>query len=217
MKRFVIFDLDGTLMDTIADLEYAMNEMLRTLGYPEITAEDVRHYIGNGAREFVRLSVAHATSDERKIDECLAVYRKIYDRESTRRSRVFEGMIPMLDSLKERGAKLAVLSNKPDFATQSVIPAFFGDRFDVVMGQRDGIPVKPDPAGVFEVMRQLGARPEETAFVGDGETDCLTAKAAGLFHVGVLWGYRSREELASFGATRFAETPAELGRILLEA
>lgn len=179
MKKFAIFDLDGTLMDTIEDLNFAMNEMLREMKYPEITREQVRAYIGNGAREFVRLSVAHSTSDEATVDECLRIYRRIYDRESTKRSKVFAGILPALDDLKSKGVRLAVLSNKPDFATNAVISEYFGNRFEVVMGQREGIPVKPDPAGVRLVLESLGALPEETVFIGDGETDFLTAKRRG--------------------------------------
>ena len=216
MKKFAIFDLDGTLMDTIEDLFYAMNAMLREMQYPEITREQVRAFIGNGAREFVRLSVAHATSDEVKVDECLRVYRRIYDAESTKRSEVFAGILPALDDLKTEGVRLAVLSNKPDSATNAVISEYFGNRFEVVMGQREGIPVKPDPAGVRLVLEMLGALPEESVFVGDGETDCLTAKAAGLSHIAVLWGYRTREELSAYGAEVFAETPAEMERLILK-
>ena len=216
MKKFAIFDLDGTLMDTIEDLNFAMNEMLREMKYPEITREQVRAYIGNGAREFVRLSVAHSTSDEATVDECLRIYRRIYDRESTKRSKVFAGILPALDDLKSKGVRLAVLSNKPDFATNAVISEYFGNRFEVVMGQREGIPVKPDPAGVRLVLESLGALPEETVFIGDGETDFLTAKAAGLSHIAVLWGYRTREELSAHGAEVFAETPAEMERLILK-
>lgn len=215
MKKFAIFDLDGTLMDTIEDLHFAMNAMLREMGFAEITRADVRRYIGNGAREFVRLSVGKPLSEE-KLDECLAVYRRIYDAESTRRSRVFPGVLAALDGLKERGVRLAVLSNKPDFATCAVTAEFFGGRFEAVMGQREGIPVKPDPAGALCIMAQLGAKPSETVFVGDGETDFLTAKAAGLAHIGVLWGYRTRAELEAYGAEVFAGTPAEMEALILK-
>ena len=215
--RAAVFDLDGTLMDTIEDLYAAMNEALRACGYPAITRRQVRAYIGCGAYEFVRLAVRGSTADPAEIAACLATYRDIYDRESTKRSAPFAGIVAALDELRGAGVKLAVLSNKPDVATRAVIRNYFGDRFDVVRGQREGYQPKPDPRAVLEVLAELNVTPADAVMIGDGEPDCQTAQRAGMAHIGVLWGYRSREELEAAGARNFAATPGQLVEMLLAA
>ena len=216
MKKFAIFDLDGTLLDTIDDLFLAINEMLVTCGYPEISREKIRTCIGHGARVFVQKAIEPIPADDAEADRCLEIYRQIYDRDGTSHARVFAGMKEALAELKARGVRLAVYSNKPDFATRHAIAQYFGDTFEIVYGAREGIPVKPDPAGALAILDEWGADPADAAFVGDGDTDFLTAKAAGMKPVSVLWGYRTREELSACGATVFAETPEQMKNFILE-
>ena len=217
MIRAAVFDLDGTLIDTIDDLTASMNRALNQCGYPEITRDQVRAYIGCGAYEFVRLAIASSTDDPDRIAACLATYRGMYDRDPVRLSKPFAGIREALADLKRAGIRLGVLSNKPDVATQAVIGRFFGPGcFDAVRGQREGFLPKPDPAAFLELLRELGVSPEEAVMIGDGEPDVLTAKNAGTRQIGVLWGYRNREELAAAGATVFAESPAAIKEILLE-
>ena len=217
MIRAAVFDLDGTLMDTIEDLYQSMNQALTSLGYPAISRAQVREYIGCGAYEFVRRAVESSTDDPDKIRECLSTYRAIYDANSVRASKPFAGVCELLDDLRAAGIRLAVLSNKPDFATQAVIGRFFGGKFDAVRGQREGYDPKPDPRAVLELLGELGISPAESVMIGDGEPDFETAKNAGMQHIGVLWGYRSEEELRRVGAEVFAASPRAVREYLLGA
>ncbi len=208
----VIFDLDGTLLDTIEDLQVSMNQVLRREGYPERNREQVRRGIGNGAREFMRASLPEDVHlSEEELDRLLAVYSEVYGRSGFPRTRPFPGILKLLDQLEESGIRRAVLSNKSHANTQSVIEKYFGrERFEVVMGKRAEFAPKPDPASLNAVIAQLNVPRESVLFTGDGDADYLLTVNAGIAYAGALWGYRTEEELRALGAENFCRTPEEL-------
>lgn len=214
MYKAVIFDLDGTLFDTLPDIRLVLNATLKKYGLKELRREQILRCIGNGARELVRLAIGK--EQEYRLEEILADYRRAYAANDGALSRFFEGEEEALSAIKAAGIKLAVLTNKPHevaLKTNEVYFAKFG--FDCVLGDRDGLPLKPAPDGVFKIMKELGVSAGECLFVGDGETDVLTAKNAGINCVSVLWGYRTKEQLQSVGATSFADSFERLQRIII--
>ena len=204
MLKAVIFDLDGTVLDTLPDLNACMNEALAQFGCPAITLEQTRRYVGNGGL----LYATRALPPERRAEAehfYKDIYCPVHFRCKNERTRPFAGEGECLAALRAAGIRLAVVTNKSQRAADELGATLlkpFG--FSVIFGNREGIPVKPDPASAHMVLRQLGVEPQEAAFVGDGETDVLTAKNAGMAQVSVLWGYRGREELAAAGAKVFA-------------
>lgn len=215
MLKAVIFDLDGTVLDTLPDLNACMNEALRKFGCPEITLEQTRRYVGNGGLMFA----SRALPEERR-GEAEYFYKNVYCPVhfacKNERTKLFPGEAECLTALKEAGMRLAIVTNKSQRAADELNATIlkpFG--FSVIFGNRDGIPVKPDPASTLMTLREIGVPPEDAAFVGDGETDVQTAKNAGLFQVSVLWGYRPKSELVAAGAQRFASDFSELKKILL--
>lgn len=213
MVKGAIFDLDGTLVHSLPDLRDCMNAMLRKFGYPEITEAETMRNIGRGAREFVLQSLpAEARGRE---EECRRAYAEIYAASGSPKTALFPGIPELLTRLSSAGVKLAVVSNKPQRNTEQVYEKYLSAyAFDYVTGHRPGTEIKPDPASTFACLAALGLEPGETAFIGDGETDAQAALRSGTLGISVLWGYRTREELAAAGATRFARTPAELFDIL---
>ena len=213
--KTVIFDLDGTLLDTVDDLKDSINAMLTQFGYPTLTKEQVKRTIGSGAKRLVADSLPEKVSEER-LDECLAVYSRIYYSSGSPKTKLFGGMGEVLTELKARGYKLAVLSNKPQKSTDQVCGKYLnGFAFDMIVGQSESVKCKPDPAGTLYIMRTLGAKKEETFLVGDGETDVLTAIKAGVNGIGALWGNRTKSDLAAAGCKTFVSSPYELLKILL--
>lgn len=213
-----IFDLDGTLCDTIGDLQTSMNEMLRTVGLPEVSRDTVISSINNGAREFVRGCLPKEVQhDEDKLDRCLSVYRECYSRHYLETTYAYAGMPELVADLRAAGFRLGVLSNKQDVMVKKIIYKLFGDdAFDdyAVWGQAF-LPHKPDPAAAYYVAGVLHVKPDETAFIGDSHIDIGTALNAGMFPVGVSWGYRPAELLVETGAKAICNTPDELGKLLL--
>ena len=208
-KRLVIFDLDGTLTDTSLDICDSVNLTMKKFGYPEITTEEARRFVGNGAKKLVERSLKGKPCEN--FAEVLAFYNRTYNFCGSPRTYVYPGMKDLVSSLKEKGYLVAVISNKPQDGTTEVIGKFFGEGFfDYVFGQREGIPVKPDRACVDFVLRELSVRTEEAIFVGDSDVDALTAINAGVDGIAVLWGFRPKQVLLDLGVTRFAETTEEL-------
>ncbi len=215
--RAVIFDLDGTLLDTIEDLAAAMNAALAANGLPpriEITAH--MRMVGDGVVKYVlRAMPAARRGDEAMAGRVTADYRAAYAAGWRDRTRPYEGVEAMLDELRRRGVRSAVLSNKPDDTTRATVEAFLGlDRFDAVRGARDGVPLKPDPAAALAMAEQMRLAPAECAYVGDTATDMTTAKAAGMYAIGAVWGFRDAAELRSAGANVLAQAPADVARLV---
>jgi len=192
----VVFDLDGTLLDTLDDLAAAVNDALSRNGYPPCSREEVRHLIGNGIASTIRRAVPQGTSDER-CKAVLSDFKAYYLMNLNVHTRPFTGIPDLLDALSTAGVRVAVNSNKVDSAVQALCDAHFGPQVALALGERNGIPKKPSPEGVERIMEQLGAAPAETLYVGDGEADILTARNAQIDCAWVSWGYRSAQELES--------------------
>ncbi len=210
-KKAIIFDLDGTLLNTYEDLANAVNYALSENGLPTHPAEKYKIFAGNGTD----MMITRALPEDKRNDDILSKVRKLYfeyyNAHSGECTRPYDGIVEMLSELKQRGFKLAVVSNKIDFMTRAVVKEYFGDAmFDFVTGQRDGIIPKPDPSMVYKVMEQFGVTCDECIFVGDSGVDAETGKNAGIFTVGVLWGFRDKKELLECGASTVIQSAEEL-------
>lgn len=214
MYKLIIFDLDGTLLDSLPDILSVLNTTLKKFSLLEVSYGQARGFIGNGARELVRLAIGEENID--KLDEILSHYKKAYAESDNSAARLYGGEEAALIKLKSAGIKLAVLTNKPQPAALNNAARFFGGfGIDAVQGQEEGVPLKPDPRGALALAAKFGVKAEDCVIVGDGETDVMTAKNAGMDCISVLWGYRDKEQLGEAGATRFASDFAELSEILL--
>ncbi len=202
MIKSVVFDLDGTLLNTINTIEYYCNTALEKYGFNPVPVDKYKHFVGDGAKLLIERAMSYTrewTDDE--FEKVFALYNELYDADTLYLTAPYNGIVDMLKSLKEQGYKTAVLSNKPHFATVDVVNKIFGDGiFDIVRGGMDGVPLKPDPTAVFEIMKELNVSKEEVVFVGDTKVDIATGKNAGLFAIGVLWGFRDEAELTAAGA-----------------
>lgn len=209
MKTTIIFDLDGTLLNTLGDLRAAANTALRLRGLPPRSMEEIRRFVGNGVRNLMRRCLPAGSSDE-EIDAALADFKHYYADHLCDTTVPYDGIPELLSILRKRGMKVAVLSNKLDSASQELIRRYFRGKVDVVFGEHEGVPRKPDPTSCRMVMEQLGVRPAEVLYVGDSGVDMQTARNAGLTAVGVTWGFRSREELIESGADMLADLPIQI-------
>lgn len=205
----VIFDLDGTLLDSLEDLTDSVNYALRICGYPERTIEEVRRFVGNGVRVLLNLAVPEGTSEIDTVN-CLEIYRGYYSDHMQNKTQPYNGIDTLLKTLKEKDFKLAVVSNKYDSAVKALCRDFFGELIPVAIGESRGIAKKPAPDSVFTAMEQLGSSKEETLYVGDSEVDVHTARNAGLTCIGVTWGFRNRDILSAEGADVVIDKPEEL-------
>jgi len=210
--RAVLFDLDGTLLDTLEDLADAGNAALKACGYPTHSVTAYRMLVGAGVRKlFERALPAEAATQPAEIDRCAAVFRDVYGRSWHIHSRPYDGIPEMLAALTARGIAMAVLSNKPDEFTQACVREFFPEvPFDLVLGEKAGIPPKPDPSGARHIVATLGIPAAEFLYLGDTAIDMETARLAGMCPVGALWGFRSQEELVGAGAQFLIARPIEL-------
>ncbi len=210
MEKVIIFDLDGTLLDTIKDIADNVNLTLERFGYPTLTEKEIMTYIGNGARNLMRRSVKVELSHN-AFEEVFKYYDALYSSSKSEKTCIFDGLHEVLIVLKNKGYKLAILSNKQQTATDNVYEKYLKDfAFDMVVGQRDGVPIKPDPTEVNRILKTFNVLPENAYFVGDGDADAMTAINAGINGISVLWGYRERAQLESVGAKVFAKTPRDL-------
>lgn len=213
MKHAVIFDLDGTLLNTLGDLRAATNHALEVRGLPPHSMEEIRQFIGNGIRLLICRAMPEGTP-EAEIDAALDDFKAYYAAHIHDRTVPYDGIPQLLTALRKRGVKVAVLSNKIDSASQQLIEYFFPGKTDVVFGEHVGVPRKPDPTSCRMVMQQLGVQPEQVLYVGDSGTDMQTAKNAGLYAVGVTWGFRSKEVLLEYGADVLVHRPEQILQIL---
>ncbi len=214
MYKAVIFDLDGTLLNTIDDLAAAANHALLQAGLPTHTTAEIMSYVGNGIPLLIRRMVPQPPLEE-DIRRAAGFFDPYYAAHKQDVTAPYPGVIAMLDAAAAQGVKLAVLSNKKHAMTVPIIRHYFGDRFTVVQGLEEGMPAKPDPTGVERVLAALGCAADEVLYVGDSDTDMLTARAAGLKACGVLWGFRSRENLLEGGAQVLCADVAQLERLIL--
>lgn len=209
--RAAVFDLDGTLLDTCADLAASVNRVLAGFGLPTHPAEDYRAFIGNGARMLVTRALGTTAATPALVDDCLAAFRSDYALHWADATAPFPGIVDMLARLQEKNIPAAVLTNKPHEAALACVARFFPDfRFAMIAGEIPGRPPKPDPAGAMEVAKVLGVDPAEVLYVGDMTVDMTLAKRAGFVAAAALWGYQSREQLEEAGAEIFLEAPGEI-------
>ncbi len=209
----VLFDLDGTLLDTLGDLTAAMNRTLTRHGLPERTRQQMRAALGNGARRLMELSVP-AGMDGALFETLLAEYNADYAAHCRIETAPYPGVDALLRQLHTQGRKLAIVSNKPDEAVRALRAEFFADTVPIAVGEKQGIRRKPAPDTLLTAMAQLGAERTSTVYVGDSEVDIATARAAGLPCISVLWGFRDRDLLEQAGAQQFAANTGELARLL---
>ena len=210
MYNTFIFDLDGTLLNTLDDLAASVNYALRTHGMPERTLDEVRSFVGNGVRLLMERAIPEG-ADNPRFEDTFATFRAYYMEHSLDKTRPYEGIPEMIHTLKQRGCRLAVVSNKFYAATQELIRHFLPE-ITVAIGEHEseGIRKKPAPDTVFEALRQLGVGKEKAVYVGDSDVDLQTAHNSGLPCISVLWGFRNRDFLLAHGATTFISRPEEL-------
>lgn len=204
-----IFDLDGTLLNTLNDLAASTNYALRSSDMPERTIEEVRMFVGNGVKKLMERAIPNGLSNPR-FEETYAIFRKHYLEHSLDTTKPYDGIPEVLAELKRRGKKLAIVSNKFYAATQELAKHFFPETVSVAIGERENIRKKPAPDTVLEAMRQLGVGKEGTVYIGDSDVDIDTARNTGVPCISVLWGFRDREFLIEHGATHLIGRPDEL-------
>ncbi len=215
MEKAVIFDLDGTIIHSLPDIAENINIMLKEFGYPQLSDKEIMKNIGNGARRLVKDCI-NVQISESELDERLAFYNEIYTASPSAKTRVFDGVAELLFALKEKGYKLCILTNKPQETTDTVVREHLQKfNFDMVVGSGNGVKCKPDKTATLNILKELGVAPENAFFVGDGETDVLTAVNSNVKGIAVLWGYRDKEQLESAGAKVFAQTPSQVLNFIL--
>lgn len=209
MYKLIVFDLDGTLLDTLDDLTSAVNYALQSYDLPARTVDEVRAFVGNGAKNLIHRAVGDNYGQEHEI---LSTFRAYYQENNAVQTHAYEGVLPMLQQIKAQGVQMAILSNKPDGATKALGETYFSGLFDCVLGENeaDGIRKKPAPDALFALMERFGVQKSETLYIGDSEVDIETACNAGVACLSVLWGFRDKALLTAKGATRFVEKPEDI-------
>lgn len=211
-----IFDLDGTILDTIDDLKESMNRALAKYGFPQLSRDTAMAYTGNGMRRYGEQAVPEGTPDE-EMEKVLEEFKADYKVHCEDHTRPYAGIPELLQMLRDAGMKTAVISNKGDFAVQILVKKYYPGLFDFAVGEKEGIVRrKPAPDAVNAVLEKLNVERERAVYIGDSEVDVQTAQNADMDSIAVLWGFRSRETLIRAGAEVFAETPEQAAKLLLE-
>lgn len=211
MTRGVLFDLDGTLLDTLEDIGGSVNRVLARRHLPVHPIAAYRDFVGDGARVLIQRALPEGRRDEATVRDGLTEYREVYARHWNESTRPYDGIPDLLDALSERALKLGILSNKPHDMTRRCVAHYLARwSFAAVLGQREEVARKPDPSGALEAARLMGLHPADILYVGDTATDMETAAAAGMFSVGVTWGFRPEAELRAHGARAVAHHPSEI-------
>lgn len=216
--RAVLYDMDGTVLDTLEDLKNAVNAALAAFGRPALTLEQVRAYVGNGSRRLIELALGSDAATE-EVDRMLAWYKPWYDAHCRILTRPYPGILSLMERLRAAGVRQAIVSNKPDSAVRALAADFFPGLAELAVGEREseGIRRKPWPDMLDAVRGQMGLERADCLYVGDSEVDLLTAANAGLRCVSVTWGFRSREQLLAAGAGTLIDTPEALAELVLNA
>ena len=215
MYQTVIFDLNGTLLDTIQDLADAGNWVCRRNGWPEHSVAAFKKMVGGGIPNLVRQFSPEDSRSSLLLMNTISQFNAYYGAHNLDKTRPYDGIPELLARLKEQGITMAVYSNKADAFSREIVEHFFPGTFQLVRGHVKGMPVKPDPAGIHSILQELSAEADRTVFVGDSNVDVYTGHNGGLSVCGVTWGFRGRQELQSAGADRLADTPEELEQYLL--
>lgn len=211
----VIFDLDGTLLNTLEDLTDAVNASLTASGYPVRTIEEVRRFVGNGIGKLIRRAVPEGTTDE-DFEKVFAAFKEYYGIHCNDKTRPYPGVPELLERLKDEGYRLAIVSNKADFAVKELRDIYFAGTVEVAIGEREGIRRKPAPDTVEQALRELGSDSGRAVYVGDSDVDIETARNAGMPCISVTWGFREEAFLRECGGQNFAANAAEVARWILE-
>ena len=214
MYQFAIFDLDGTLLNTLQDLADSTNHALTVYGYPKRTTEEGRCFVGNGIRKLMERSVPQGTT-ETEIDRVHAEFTSYYKEHCADKTKPYDGILDLLHTLRKNGVKTAVVSNKADYAVKELCIRYFDGLLDAAVGEREGIRRKPFPDSVNEVLKNLGADRKYAVYIGDSDVDVATAKNAGMDEIAVTWGFRDADFLKENGAAVFADRPEELADLIL--
>lgn len=214
MINTIVFDLDGTLLNTLEDLKDSVNFALERQGFPLRNLSEIRSFVGNGIRLLMERAVPENIPAE-TFEICFKDFCDYYKIHMEDKTAPYDGINDMLTNIKKAGFKTAIVTNKADFAAQDLCKRMFGKNIDFVVGSSDDRPNKPEPDGVFYALEKLGSKIENTVFVGDADTDILTAKNANLSSIGVLWGFRDREVIEEAGAEYIVESVNDLEKLLI--
>ncbi len=215
MKKLIVFDLDGTLINSLEDLADSANHVLEQHGFTIHPVDAYRYFVGDGVRKLIERILPAEERNDAQIEQCRQEFVEYYKIHMEDKTSVYEGITDLLKALKARGLKIAVATNKVHVAVEPLMAKYFpGIQFDSLIGQREGVPVKPAPQIMFDILAQCGCEPSEAFHVGDTATDMQLAHNAGVTPVGVLWGYRPLEELQKAGAKHIIQHPADLLKII---
>ena len=209
MRKTTVFDMDGTILDTLSDLATAVNYALSVCGYPARTQSEIKKALGNGVEALIRETAPQDISESERR-KCLEMFKAYYSEHMYVKTAPYPGIIKLCSDLKKAGYRLAVVSNKFDSAVSKLCDIYFKGLFDVAIGEDPSVRKKPAPDGVLKALAELGAGKEDAVYIGDSEVDYNTALNSGLPCICVTWGFRERAELEKLGATIFADTPAEI-------
>ena len=209
MRKTTVFDMDGTILDTLSDLATAVNYALSVCGYPARTQSEIKKALGNGVEALIRETAPQDISESERR-KCLEMFKAYYSEHMYVKTAPYPGIIKLCSDLKKAGYRLAVVSNKFDSAVSKLCDIYFKGLFDVAIGEDPSVRKKPAPDGVLKALAELGASKEDAVYIGDSEVDYNTALNSGLPCICVTWGFRERAELEKLGATIFADTPAEI-------
>lgn len=211
MIKLCVFDLDGTIADTITTIDYYGNNALKAYGLPAVEKERYKILVGDGALTLIERMMKEIGCDDKDLlDKVYKKYIEDYDKDFMYLTEVYEGVTELIDELRSRGIKIAVFTNKPEFTALKVIDILLGDRVDLCLGNAEERPKKPDPTGLFEIMDNFGVSGDECLYIGDTSTDMKTGNGGGCHTVGVLWGFRDRAELEENDAEFIIEKPDEI-------
>lgn len=212
MIKACVFDLDGTLLDTIESIRYFVNLTIQKYGIEQISTEECKQFVGDGAKNLIKRTLSSRKISDAELEEkILLEYNAAYLANPLYLTEAYKGIYELIDGLRARGIKIAVVSNKPDFVTRPIVKHFFGENIDLCFGKRDGVPLKPSPDSTLEAIRMLGAESMESAFIGDTGVDMQTGRAAGFaLVIGVRWGFRKENELLRSGADVVVSSPLDI-------
>lgn len=216
MYKAVIFDLDGTLLNTIDDLAIACNYALEKCNLPTHDVEKYKQFVGNGRYKLIERIIPEEKRSEELFNKVLKLYDDYYEAHMMDETKPYNGIINLLDNLKDKNIKIAVVSNKPNEFTVGMVKHYFGERFDIIFGHREGYKTKPNPDTVLEVMKELNVKENECIYIGDSNVDMKTAQNANLKSIGVSWGFRGRKELEEAGADFVVDNVSEIEEIIIE-
>ncbi len=215
MKQLIVFDLDGTLLDTVGDLAFCCNEVLKQHGLPEHEVSEYHNFVGNGVKKLVERALPEKLREESFVDGIVAEFKELYSQNIATYTKPYEGIEALLKALSKREMAIAVASNKFQSGVEKLLHHYFADvHFVSALGQREGIALKPDPYIIREIIQRTSYTPDKMFFVGDSSVDIATAKAAGVESIAVTWGFSSAEELEPCGATHIVEHPAQILSLL---